>query len=248
MYPEDSRVGDQGWQSPEPVVSPTIKHSSSGFSSAPTPSKLINPRTLSAFPSDARTAGVSGSHQPLSPLQAQRVMKTNPAQWATTVLRGHPSPGPVQREPLEGTAKQQQLKNASRAPQAPSVPCQDSQHASPVGVQPFLPLVSPRALLASGGLCSPAIHRVGSQEAPSWISMDKWVRRAALSEQLSVYSKAWTRPTASTWASRSCLSSQSLAMGPCCCLLSGLLLFLPACSGSSYLGLYSRTRIPLCVW
>lgn len=97
-------------------------------------------------------------------------MTTNPAQWATTVLRGHPSPGPVQQEPLEGTAKQQQLENASRAPQAPSVPCQDRQHVSPVGVLPSLPRVSPRALLASSGCAARGSTGWGSQEASSWIS------------------------------------------------------------------------------
>ncbi|KAM7321322.1 hypothetical protein ACRRTK_019414 [Alexandromys fortis] len=67
--------------------------------------------------------------------------------------RGHPSPGPVQQEPLEGTAKQQQLENASRAPQAPSVPCQDRQHVSPVGVLPSLPRGLNRIFQKSDGSC-----------------------------------------------------------------------------------------------
>ncbi|EDL35870.1 mCG10576, isoform CRA_a, partial [Mus musculus] len=73
--------------------------------------------------------------------KALRAITSSLAQWATTVLRGHLGPGPVQQEPLEGRAKQQHLKNASRALRAPSVPCQDRQRAFPAGVPPSLPQV-----------------------------------------------------------------------------------------------------------
>lgn len=108
----------------EPSMLPMLRQSPSGVRSVPIPQQA--------------------HHNPcIIPLQALRAITTSLAQLATIVLRGHPGRCPVQQGPLEGTAKQQQLKSASRVPQAPSVPCQDRQHASPVGVPPSLPRVSP---------------------------------------------------------------------------------------------------------
>lgn len=130
-------------------------------------------------------------HNPcIIPLQALRAITTSLAQWATTVLRGHPGPGPVHQEPLEGTAKQQHPKSAIHVLQAPSVPCQDRRHASPVGVPLSLPRVSP-------GLCLPPVVTVSPSSAHAACrstgrglrkqsSCDKWwrVRRGALWEKM----------------------------------------------------------------
>lgn len=98
MYLEDHglETRDGRGQSPPCALPAYIPHLASALT--PSPDKLIIPALLSSV----HTAGVSGSEQPLCPLQAQRAMTTSPAQWATTVLRGHHSPGPVQQGPLEG--------------------------------------------------------------------------------------------------------------------------------------------------
>jgi hypothetical protein len=128
---------------------PSISHSPSGFRSVSAPQQA--------------------HHNPcIIPLQALRAITSSLAQWATTVLRGHLGPGPVQQEPLEGRAKQQHLKNASRALRAPSVPCQDRQRAFPAGVPPSLPQVSP---------CLPLVTVSSSSAPAACISTGRGLRK-----------------------------------------------------------------------
>lgn len=169
---------------------PSIRHSPSGFRSVFTPQQA--------------------HHNPcIIPLQALRAITTNLARWATTVLRGHPGPSPVQQEPLEGRTKQQHLKNANHAPRAPSVPCQDRQRAFPAGVPPSLPRVSPClppvAVLFSS---VPAACRSVLGNNPHVISGGGCI----VGENVGVQLALCACESLHSWASRSWLSSKSMAL------------------------------------
>lgn len=180
-------------QGSEPSMLPMLRQSPSGIRSVPIPQQA--------------------HHNPcIIPLQALRAITTSLAQLVTTVLRGHPGRSPVQQGPLEETPKQQQLESASRAPQAPSVPCQGRQHASPVGVLPSLPRVSPGPCLPLVAViliwsCSLQVHRVLGCN-PHVIS-NGGPEELHCGRKLSAALCAW--PPSGSWA-RSWLSSESMAL------------------------------------